>query len=318
MTSRAGRSNACSLTANVLPACLLARSLTTGIASIVMEAEKNPDYLRQLAEFVRDFRDAFESLLELHTPTWEGTGRGLFPAVSPREGVDEGELQARRTRVAEAAGRARRAPGLTGVQYHVQGVQGAVDPIAAWATVLQPKPVLEPANIIDAANQMIGQLDELIVRAEAEAPPKVGVAGMHPAVWGQASRLWRDGHYRQAVSAAADGVIGLVKARTGRNDIPDTSQWQQAFSNNPPKPGEPRLRWPGNPADQSVKSMNDGLRQFAPGAQMTIRNPAAHGTAEMSEQEAVERLAVLSLLARWVDQCDLIEAPDPSAGSGSP
>ena len=141
-------------------------------------------------------------------------------------------------------------------------------------------------------------------------PPTVDVAEMHPAVWGQAARLWRDGHYRQAVSAAADGVIGLVKSRTGRNDVPDTSQWQQAFSKDDPEPGKPRLRWPGNQTDQTVKSMNDGLRQFAPGAQMTIRNPAAHGPGELTQQEAVERLSVLSLLARWVDQCDTIEAPD--------
>ena len=61
--------------------------------------------------------------------------------------------------------------------------------------------------------------------------------------------------------------------------------------------------------------MNIGLRQFAPGAQLTIRNPTAtHGPGELTEQEAVERLSVLSLLARWVDQCDLIEAPDSSAG----
>lgn len=52
--------------------------------------------------------------------------------------------------------------------------------------------------------------------------------------------------------------------------------------------------------------MNDGLRQFAPGAQMTIRNPAAHGDA-MGEQDALERLAALSLLARWVDHCRLVE-----------
>ena len=63
--------------------------------------------------------------------------------------------------------------------------------------------------------------------------------------------------------------------------------------------------------------MNDGLRLFAPGAQMTIRNPATHGPGEMTQQEAVERLSVLSLLARWVDQCDLIEAPDTSA-AGAP
>ena len=104
-------------------------------------------------------------------------------------------------------------------------------------------------------------------------PPTVDMAQMHPAVWGQTARLWRDGHYRQAVSAAADAVVQLAKSRTGRNDIPDTSQWQQAFSKDDPQPGKPRLRWPGHQTDQTVKSMNEGLRNFAPGAQMTIRNP---------------------------------------------
>jgi hypothetical protein len=155
----------------------------------------------------------------------------------------------------------------------------------------------------------------IAARAEAESPPTVDVALMHPAVWGQAARLCRDGHHRQTVSAAADGVVQLVKCRTGRNDIADTSQWQQAFSNNPPLPGQPRLRWPGDPADQTVKSMNDGLRQFAPDTQMTIRNPATHVSGEMTQQEAVERLSVLSLLARWVDQCDLIEVPESSTGA---
>lgn len=155
--------------------------------------------------------------------------------------------------------------------------------------------MLEPANIVDACNQMIGSLGELADRAEAELPPTVEVAEMHPAVWGQAARLWRDGHYRQAVSAAADGVVGLVKSRTGRRDIEDTSQWQQAFSKDDPEPGKPRLRWPGDQTDKTVISMNSGLRQFAPGAQLTIRNPATHGPGELAEQEAVQRLSVLSL-----------------------
>jgi phytoene dehydrogenase-like protein len=66
--------------------------------------------------------------------------------------------------------------------------------------------------------------------------------------------------------------------------------------------------WPGDLGDRAVKSMNDGLRQFAPGVQMTIRNGAAHGTADMAEQDALERLAVLSLLARWTEECVLVEA----------
>lgn len=278
------------------------------------DADRNPAYLRGLAGSVAEFRAAFVSFLELHTPTYTGPGRGMWPSVSPRDGVDETEVEVRRSRVSAAAGRARSAPSLTGVKYGVQGV-GSVDPIAAWHTVAQPKGFLEPEHILDACDQIIGSLEDMVARAEAESPPTVDVAQMHPVVWGQAARLWRDGHYRQAVSAAADGVVQMAKSRTGRTNIADTSQWQQAFSSNPPQPDEPRLRWPGDQADLSVKSMNDGLRQFAPGAQMTIRNPATHGPGEMTRQAAVERLSVLSLLARWVDECDLIEAPDEPSGT---
>lgn len=280
------------------------------VASVAMaDADRNPTYLRTLAGDVAEFRAAFVSFLELHTPTWTGTGRGMFPAVSPLEDVDQADLNERRARVSTAAGRARRAPALTGVRFGVTGF-GEVDPIAAWGTVLQPKPLLEPENIIDACDQMIGSLEDMAAQAEADLPPTVDVAQMHPAVWGLAARLWRDGHYRQAVQAGADGVVQLLKSRVGGPELDDTARWNQAFSEKDPEPGRPRLRWPGDQTDRTVVSMNDGLRRFAPGTQMTIRNPATHGPGEMTQQEAVERLSVLSLLARWVDQCDLIEAPD--------
>jgi hypothetical protein len=41
---------------------------------------------------------------------------------------------------------------------------------------------------------------------------------------------------------------------------------------------------------------------------MTIRNSATHNTDDISEKDALERLATLSLLVRWVDGCDLVEA----------
>lgn len=279
------------------------------------DADRNPTYLRNLAEAVAEFRAAFVDFLELHTPTWTGTGRGMFAAVSPLDGTDKSELESRRARVSTAAGRARRAPVLTGVRFGVQGVDSTIDPVAVWHTVTQPRPLLEPANIIDACDQMIGSLADLAELAEAELPPTVDVAQLHPAVWGQAARLWRDEHYRQAVSAAAEGVVQLVKSRTGGPELDDTARWNQAFSDKDPEPGRPRLRWPGDQTDRSVVSMNDGLRRFAPGVQLTIRNTATHGIGEMTPQEAVERLSVLSLLARWVDQCDLIEAPNPPVGT---
>lgn len=279
------------------------------------DAERNPTYLRDLAGHVAVFRGDFQSFLELHTPTYRGPGVGVLPAVMPLTDSDPAEIDVLRARVSEAAGRARRAPALTGCLIGVVNLNGqrnVVDPIAAWLTVMQPKPMLEPENIIDACNQMIGSLAELADRAEAELPPSVDVAEMHPAVWGQAARSWRDGHYRQAVSAAADGVIGLVKSRTGRRDIEDTSLLQQAFSKDDHEPGKPPAM-AGEPDRQDRDLDEQRPRQFAPGAQLTIRNPATHGPGELTEQEAVERLSVLSLLARWVDQCDLIEAPVSSA-----
>ncbi|WP_374192580.1 MULTISPECIES: TIGR02391 family protein [Rhodococcus] len=52
------------------------------------------------------------------------------------------------------------------------------------------------------------------------------------------------------------------------------------------------------------------LQLFALGVQLAIRNSAAHGTTEMTEQEALERLSTLSLLARCVEGCDLVTILD--------
>ncbi len=268
-----------------------------------MDAARNPDYLKGLAEAVQAFRDALEDLLELHVPFGVHVARGIAPPVVPREGASDEEIAKRRSRVARAAGRATEAVGLTNTYIMVAGA-GPIDPIAAWSTITEPKPLLEPDNVLSACDSILGRLDTKIRRAEAEAPPTIGAASMHPLIWGAARPLWVDGHFRQAISAAAESLIAQVKARAGRYDVADTPLWQQTFSEKAPEPGKARLRWPGDPtANQDVKNMNDGLRFFAPGVQMLIRNPATHSIDEMAEQEALERLAVLSLLARWVEQC---------------
>jgi hypothetical protein len=281
-----------------------------------MEAKKNPEYLKTVMERVAEFRDALEAFLELHvTNDGVGFGRGLLPAVFPREGVEDKEFAAAKLKVDVAAGRASAAPGLTNVIYAVQGRSVPVDPIAVWHSITQPKPVLEPSDILSALGQMEGRLENLIAQAEAEAPPTVGTQAMHPLIWGAAARLWRDKHFRQAVAAAAEALVTNVKSITGRNDVAETPLWQQVFSAAPPTEAQPRLRWPGKPTDRDVMAMNDGLRMFAPGVQMTIRNGAAHGTSEMSEQDAIERLAALSLLARWVDECELVTHSDAAVAS---
>jgi hypothetical protein len=268
-----------------------------------VQAKDNPAYLRSVAQAVVEFQDALKEFLELYVVN-RSMARGIAPAVLAKDGADPQAIARRHSKVAVAAGRASAAPGLTETQYQVVGV-GVVDPIAAWATMTKPKPLLEADDVLSACDQMIGRLDSMILKAEAEAPPEIGAEAMHPLIWGAAAPLWRDRHFRQAVASAAEALIAQVKVRTGRNDVPETDLWKQVLSSGPPAPMKPRLRWPGDPKDRNVQSMTDGLRQFAPGVQMTIRNMAIHTHDELTEQAALERLAALSLLATWIDQCEL-------------
>lgn len=283
-----------------------------------VEARRNPDYLRALAAAVEEFRDSLAEFLELHVENvgLGGVARGIAPAVFPRDDADPAEIARRHAKVSQAAGLAAAAVPLTGITMMVQGA-GALDPITNWQTITRPKPLLEAGDILGLCDQAIGRLKGLILQAEAERPPTIGAEAMHPAVWGAAARLWRDGHFRQAVAAAAEAVVLMVKSRTGRNDIAETAMWQEAFSDKDPQPGKPRLRWPGDPADRDVSSMNAGLRQFAPGVQMTIRNTAVHGVTELGEQLALEQLAALSLLARWLDDSVLVEAPESDSATAT-
>jgi hypothetical protein len=75
--------------------------------------------------------------------------------------------------------------------------------------------------------------------------------------------------------------------------------------------------WPGDPADKTTKSMRGGiepltkaLNQLATGLNLTVRNVTTHTRQELTEQEAMERLAAYSYLARLLDQCEIRRAEE--------
>nr|WP_012477008.1 TIGR02391 family protein [Rhodococcus sp. NS1]ABI79408.1 hypothetical protein PNSL1.080 [Rhodococcus sp. NS1] len=272
-----------------------------------MDNTQNPAYLRNVATAVDEFSEAFAAFMALHEVT-TGLPPGIAPAVYPKQTCPEHVALAAARKVDRAAGKAREASAITGVKIVVEG-RGAIDPIAAWGTIRQPRPLLGVDDVYTGCDQIKGHLEQMIAHAETQTAPSMDSAAMHPLVWGAAGRLWRDGHYRLAVTSAAEALVAQVKTLTGRNDVAETALWQETFADKPPVPGRPRLRWPGDSNDRTVKSMNEGMRQFTAGMQLTIRNSAAHDTREMLQQDALERLAVLSLIARLVDQCDLIEEP---------
>jgi hypothetical protein len=52
-------------------------------------------------------------------------------------------------------------------------------------------------------------------------------------------------------------------------------------------------------------SVHRGVRSFAEGCYVAIRNPISHTEGDLGEDEALEQLAALSVLARWVDSATL-------------
>lgn len=163
---------------------------------------------------------------------------------------------------------------------------------------------------IEEAKYALGRL-----RSDAETrailgptAPRMAADGLHQTIWNTAAPLWEGGHYRAAVQKAATQLNAEIQTRVSRYDVSDVELMQQTFSANAPVEGKPRLWWPGVDSDLTVKAMRGGILNFAQGVFSAIRNPATHTTDDLPRQEALEQLATLSTLARWIDRCELVEA----------
>lgn len=136
--------------------------------------------------------------------------------------------------------------------------------------------------------------------------PAMSAEALHPLIWGAASKHWDVSHYGAAVQRAATMLNAEVQDRTQRTNASDADLMKQTFSLEAPQEGKPRLRWPGADDDLTVKAMRVGILNLSQGVFSAIRNPATHSTGDMERQEALEQLATLSILTRWIDRCELV------------
>ena len=166
------------------------------------------------------------------------------------------------------------------------------------------------ANAREATPQLLG-----LLRAQAELDEMLGPQGpelyaarLHSWVWSAAESLWSDGHYRAAVQTAATAVDSHLQAKLGRYDTGGSDLVTQAFTLDVPTSGRPRLRFDrfteGSP---SYRDAHEGAMAFGRGCMMAIRNLVTHLTDELDEQVALEQLAALSVLARWIDEAERID-----------
>lgn len=136
--------------------------------------------------------------------------------------------------------------------------------------------------------------------------PELSAANLHPWIWGGAASLWKSGHYREAVEGAIRKLNAEAQNKLGRRDVSETDLFNQAFSEQSATAKNPRLHRMPDDGSKTFRSVQRGARVFAEGVFAGIRNPLAHEVnQEMPEQQALEYLASLSVLARWVDESTL-------------
>jgi hypothetical protein len=139
--------------------------------------------------------------------------------------------------------------------------------------------------------------------------PQLSAESLHPWIWQAAAALWDTGFLREAIQAAATSLDLHLQQKSGRKDLAGTELVRAVLGEKDPQPGRPRLRLPGDRTSKTWISQRDGLLQYAVGCLLLLRNPATHTVEQPAEQEGLEQLAALSLLARQLDRC-AVEAVD--------
>ena len=144
------------------------------------------------------------------------------------------------------------------------------------------------------------QVDRTIVR----------VVDLHPWIAEAAEPLFKDGHRRQAIIAAAQNLEKQWRELLGVATPTLKQLAEESFSANAPTSECPRLRYLAVGTDTSSHAWKDahvGAMEYAKGCAMRIRNLNLHHPedAEPGPSETVETLSALSVLARWVTEAEL-------------
>lgn len=168
---------------------------------------------------------------------------------------------------------------------------------------------------MDAAVELLGLLKTHERRRQilGDLGPQLSAARLHPWVWEEAASRWDAGFYRDAVQAAATRIFDVELPRTlGMQPVKDPADLFSAFN---PKtaPRFGTLRFPDiPPEDPSFESVHRGAMLYGQGCVKAIRNPRTHRLVS-EEHVALEELAALSLLARWIEEAEFTPPEDGSA-----
>ena len=201
---------------------------------------------------------------------------------------------------------------LYAMQPLIEGIAGRIDPDNVGHLSKRGNRGIWPIGVTEQeVIRLVGILEQ---RADYErilgpVGPTLAANRLHRWVWNAAADLWDGGHFDSAVHKAALAVEEQTQLKLGRRDLGGKDLYSKAFSGDNPRADMPRLRF-GHLDKTEQKdawvSAHGGAQHLGMGCAQGIRNPQAHPSDDISEQEALEQLAALSVLARWVDACEVL------------
>jgi hypothetical protein len=177
-----------------------------------------------------------------------------------------------------------------------------------WRTSIAKSPGRKWDQLREAAQRAKTAVDRDAEIAEmlGDDAPRMSAGHLHPWIWDAARSLWQSSHYREAVRVASVKVNAETQNKVGRFDLSETKLFNEVFSEKTPEPGKPRLRVIPDDGSPTFSSVHRGVRAFAEGCYAAIRNPASHTLQDdLPADQALEQLAVFSVLARWIDDAQL-------------
>ncbi|WP_166678497.1 TIGR02391 family protein [Kribbella voronezhensis] len=173
--------------------------------------------------------------------------------------------------------------------------------------ITEPQAYVGVHPTLRAVREALGILRDQELWALNLAPeaPSLVADQFHPHVWPAASALWDTGQYRVAVGQAAVSLSAHI-AQKAASPLTERELVAQLFSPAEPTGHQVRLHYPGDRTSKTWRSRQEGLHLLAQGAFAGIRNVATHTDDEWTEQVGLEHVAVLSVVARWADETEVV------------
>jgi uncharacterized protein (TIGR02391 family) len=152
------------------------------------------------------------------------------------------------------------------------------------------------ANLESIEKVFLEELKDAGHTAEAKTLKAYEGLELHPEIERAAGKLFRNGHYANAVEDAVKALNAIIRSNSGIDDKDGTQLMEYVFG-----PKSPVLKF-NNLADSFDIDEQRGFMMMFSGAVAGLRNPRAHKIIKDDPEMALEFIAFISLLAKLADK----------------